>query len=95
MQLDATGAIDEIEEGGAPGVAPSRQPPRDAVGRLRLLAVGEPRMGREHRRDRLNAVELVRKRLDPIGAQAFQLRAPRRQEVRELLLFPAHGGEAT
>ena len=51
-------------------------------------------MCRQHRRDRLDAVEVVRERLDSRLAQALELPPPRGEQLGQVI-FPAHRGEAT
>src|SRR5581483_1719060 len=81
LELDPTRAVDQVQEGHLALAAPRGQPPGDAVANRRLVPGRKPRMGRPHSGDRLNAVELVGKRVDPGGAEGLELAPPRRQQV--------------
>ena len=75
LELDAPGAVDEVEEGHLALTAASGQATGDAVALGGLLAGRQPRVGGPHRGDRLDSVELVRERVDARGAQRLELAA--------------------
>ena len=75
MDLEAARAVHHIEEGGAAVPAARREPAGHAICALGLLPVLEARVLRVHALDRNDALELVREGVDPVGAQAFELRA--------------------
>jgi hypothetical protein len=90
VQLDPPAAVDEIEERRLAGAAARSDAARHAVADVGLLAGLERLVRSEHRRDRLDAVEVVRERLDAARAQAFGLLAPLRDQLAESVLLPAH-----
>ena len=91
MQLDAPRAVDEVEERRAPRLAPRRDPPRDAVRDRRLLPGRQPLVRRQHGRDRLDPVEVMRERLNPLRPQALELRPPSGQHITLSRFLRAHG----
>ena len=75
MELDAAGAVHQVEEGGAAVPAAGGQPAGDAVGRLGLLpGLERVLVSLADVRDRHDPVEVVRERIDALGAQALELR---------------------
>ena len=66
MELEAAGAVDQVEEGGAAMAAARGQPARHAVGSARLLARLETFVRLADRRDRHDPVEVVRERIDAL-----------------------------
>ena len=96
MDLEATGAVDQVDESGASGLATGSDATGDAMADRSLLAGREIGVPARDLRERLDARELVRERVDALGAQALELRAPRRENLREATLFSVHcAGEAT
>ena len=90
LELDPARAVDQIEERHLPLAAARRQPPRHPMQSRRLLARGERRVGRAHARDRLDVVELVRKRLDPVCPQRLELAPAGGEQLRGARGFVAH-----
>ncbi len=87
MQLQATGAIDEVQER-RPALAASRgQAPGDAVGALRLGAGRQVRVQRLDLRDLLDPGEGVRERVDAGRAQLLELAPARGEDLRQLALL--------
>ena len=74
VHLDPAGAVDQVEEGGAAVPAAGGQPAGDAVGGVGLLARLEVAVRGVDGRDRHDALERVRERVDPLLAQALELR---------------------
>jgi hypothetical protein len=66
-----------------------------AMGHRRFLAGRKALVFQRHARQRLNAGEGVGKRLDPVATQTLKLCAPRGEQLREPVVFPAHPGQAT
>jgi hypothetical protein len=64
LELDATRAVDQVQERHLPLPAARGQTPGDAVCGLGLLARLQRGVGRANRGDRLYSVELVRERVD-------------------------------
>ena len=75
VHLDPAGAVDQVEERGPAVAAAGGQPAGDAVGGVGLLARLEVVVGGVHRRDRRDARERVRERVDALLAQALELGA--------------------
>ena len=83
LELDPPGAVDEVEERHPALPAAGGQPAGDAVrDRRSPRRAASAACARAHRRDRLDAVELVRERLDAGGPQRVELAAPRGEEPR-------------
>ena len=81
LQLDAAGAVDQVEQGHL-ALPPARgQAAGDAVGGVGLLARLQALVGKQDGRDRLDALVDVRERLDALRAQTLELLAPRGEEV--------------
>ena len=74
VHLELAAAIGDVEEGGAAVAATPGQAAGDAVGLIRLLARLEVAVRGVDVFDRHDAVELVRIRVDPLLAQALELR---------------------
>ena len=81
LQLDAPRAVVEVQEGHLPLAAPGVQAPGDAVARVGVLARGQVGVRGLDVGDRHDAGELVRERVDPVGAEAVELLAPRGEEL--------------
>src|SRR5579862_1445579 len=81
LELNSPRPVDQVDEGHPPLTAPGGDPPGDAVPALGLLARGQRPELLADARDRLDAVELVRKRFDPGVAQRLQLAAPVREDA--------------
>ena len=73
MDLELAAPVRYVDERRAPVAAPARHAARDAVRLIRLLAGLHRVMSRVDLRDRRHALELMRKRLDPLLTQALQL----------------------
>jgi hypothetical protein len=95
VQLQASRAVDEIEECCFARVASRGDPARDSVSDRRLLTSGEAFVGALDRRERFGTREVVGKRLDALSAQPFKLGSPSCKELGETVILPAHRGEAT
>jgi hypothetical protein len=81
VQLQPARAIDEVKERRAAGLPPRGQPSGDAVAGRRLLARLEGDVSSCDVGEGLDAREGVRVWLDPVGAQALELRSPGREEL--------------
>ena len=73
VQLDAAGAVVEVDEGGATVAAAGVDAPGYAIGAVGLLPGLEVGVLFVHARGRHHAVELMRKRLDAGGAEPLEL----------------------
>ncbi len=91
LELDPPGAVDEVEERHLALAAPRGQPPRDPVADVGLLTGRQPGMRRAHAGDRLDAVELVGERIDPVGAQRLELAPARREQIVGAVGLVGHG----
>ena len=81
LQLDATRPVDEVKERHLALTAARRQPSRDAVGDVGLLPRRQLCVCRAHSRDRLDALELVRERVNARSAQLVELAPAGRKDV--------------
>ena len=81
LQLDAPRAVVEVQERHPALAAARMQAPGEPVARLGLRPRLEPLVLRTHARDRLDALERVRERVDPLLAQAIELGPPLGEEV--------------
>src|SRR4051812_15177967 len=88
LELDAPGAIDQIEERHLALAAARGEPPGDAVARVGLLAIAELGVRLGHGGGRDDTRIRVRERVDALGAQALELGAPRREQVAWLVQEP-------
>jgi hypothetical protein len=81
VELDAAGAVGQVEEGRLPVAAAGGQPAGDAVALLGLLAGFEGVVRGVDLLDRRDALELVRVRVDALLAQVVGLGAALLDEV--------------
>ena len=81
MKLDLAAAVDEVDERRLAVAPPGRDSPGDSIGVLGLLARLELVVGGVDVADLNPAIETVRKRLDPVGAQAVELLSPFGEDV--------------
>ena len=89
LQLDPPGAVDQVQERHLALAAPCREAAGDAVGHSGLVAGLQVAVGLADRRDRLDASELVRKRVHPGRAQLVELATAGGEDVCGFL---AQGG---
>jgi len=81
LQLQAPGAVIQIQEGHLPLPAAGVQAPGDAATILRLCAGFQLSVSGPHVGDRRDAGERVRERVDPAGAQAVKLGAAHGEQL--------------
>ena len=81
MELKLSRAIHEVDERGPAMAPPGRDPARHPVAIVGLLAGGDRLVAGANLADLGPALELVRERLHPIGAQPLELLAPLGEQV--------------
>ena len=85
LELDPAGAVDEVEERHLALAAAGGEATGDAMRDVGLVARAQALVSGADRRDRLDAVVLVRERLDAGRPQRVELLPPRREDVERLL----------